>query len=157
MRALRSILRQYYNHVKAFQQLHAVWGLLKILSQSFASTVNNLISTIFPLKTSRYIVYFFFVGYVSWRTILTLYRAISPLLNLLITLDTQRIILGSRAPSYHPKPKAENLRHFLHPSLRRGRSGQDSLPYSTPLQSRARTFPESPHMRRLPSRPEVGS
>jgi hypothetical protein len=72
MQALRSILTQYYNHGKPFQQLHAVWGLLKTISQIFASIVNNLISTIFPLRTSRYIVYFFFAGYVSWRAILTI-------------------------------------------------------------------------------------
>jgi hypothetical protein len=42
-------------------------------------------------------------------------------------------------------------------TIRRGRSGQGSLPCSTPLQSRAGTSPGSPHIRRLPPRPGVGS
>jgi hypothetical protein len=70
MQALRSILMQYSNLGQPFQHLHAVWGLLKTLSQIFASIVNNLMSTIFPLKTIRCIIYFAFVGYVSWCTIL---------------------------------------------------------------------------------------
>jgi len=46
-------------------------GMLKTTSQIFASIVNNLMSTISPYKTSRYIIYLSFVGYVSWRTILS--------------------------------------------------------------------------------------
>jgi len=42
-------------------------------------------------------------------------------------------------------------------TIRRGQSGQGSLPCSTLLQSRAGTSPGSPHIRRLPPRPGVGS
>jgi hypothetical protein len=38
-------------------------------------------------------------------------------------------------------------------AIRRDRSGQGSLPCSTPLQSRAGTSPGSPHIRKLPPRP----
>ena len=42
-------------------------------------------------------------------------------------------------------------------TIRRGQSGQGSLPCSTPLQSRAGTSPGSPHFHRLPPRLGVGS
>jgi len=45
----------------------------------------------------------------------------------------------------------------VYATIWRGRSGQGSLPCSTPRQSRARTSPGSPHTRRLPPRPGVGS
>jgi len=69
IQAPRSILAQYSNHGQPFQHIHAVWGLLKTVSQIFTSIVNNLMSAIFPLKTIRCIIYFSFVGYISRRTI----------------------------------------------------------------------------------------
>lgn len=45
----------------------------------------------------------------------------------------------------------------VYATIRRGQSGQGSLPCSTPLQSRAGTSPGSPHIHRLPPRPGVGS
>ena len=45
----------------------------------------------------------------------------------------------------------------VYATIKRGRSGQGSLPCSTPLQSRAGTAPGSPHFHRLPRRPGVGS
>ncbi len=52
---------------------------------------------------------------------------------------------------------ARHLNSFTSSSQWRGRTGQGSSPCSTPLQSRARTSPWSPRMRRLPPRPGVGS
>jgi len=45
----------------------------------------------------------------------------------------------------------------VYATIKRGRSGQGSLPCSTPLQSRARTSPGSPHFHRLPPGPEAGN
>jgi hypothetical protein len=50
-----------------------------------------------------------------------------------------------------------NTLEDVHAAIRGGRSGQGSLPCSTPRQSRAGTSPGSPHIRRLPPRPGVGS
>ena len=62
--------------------------------------------------------------------------------------------------------KAESPAHQLwdltgcedvYATIRLGRSDQGSLPCSMPLQSRAGTSPGSPHTRRPPRRPGVGS
>ena len=45
----------------------------------------------------------------------------------------------------------------VYATISRGRSGQGSLPCSTPLQNRAGTSPVSPHIRRLPPTHEAGS
>jgi hypothetical protein len=47
--------------------------------------------------------------------------------------------------------------HRVSAAIRPGRNGQGSLLCSTPLQSRAGTFPGSPHIRRPPPEPGVGS
>ena len=45
----------------------------------------------------------------------------------------------------------------VYAALRRGRSGQGSLPCPKPRQSRPGTSPASPHMHTLPPKPAVGS
>ena len=86
-------------------------------------------------------------------------------------LGSRRSVMNSCYPTQMPplaliikRQRAIASLHFnsaaledVYATIRRGRSGQGSLPCSTPLQSRAGTSPGSPYIRRLPPRPGVGS
>jgi len=63
---------QNTNHGKSFKHICTMWSLFEGIGQIFTSIMKDLMLTIFPVKTIRCIEYLSFVGYLSWRTILSI-------------------------------------------------------------------------------------